>query len=127
MNLVDSQFDEAVQSLFLLSSTLPKISFKSSTKRENLKITLSNTSAVFKRPLDTPSPDLKASLYENKGMMMGFISEDNILPLYEDLVPFNYKLYKLISTNTISLCNFNGIENIDWYNLNLLTDVSSKK
>ena len=126
MDQMDFQLDEAVYSLILLSSTLPKMPFKSF-EGKNLKLTLSNTSAVFKRPLDTPSPNLKSTFYENKGMMMGFISEDNILPLYEDLVPFNYELYKLISTNTISLCNFNGIENIDWYNLNLLTDVSSKK
>ena len=132
---MDLQFDEGVHSLISLSSKEPKMALKSQFEGGNLKIILSNTniSAVFKKPLDTPSPDFKSTFYtnysnySNQGMMMGYIGPDNTLPAYEDLIPFNYELYKLIATNTISLCNFNGIENVDWYNLNLLAYVSSKK
>ncbi len=123
MNSIVSSFsvNEAVDGLLSLSS--------GQTEGHNLKLTIPKASAVFKRPLDTPQPHpvLKPPFYVNKGMMIGLIGQDNTLPLYEYLLPFNYELYKSIATNTISLCNFNGIENMDCYNLNLLADVSCKK
>ena len=110
--------NEAVDGLLSLSS--------GQIEGYNLKLTIPKASAVFKRPLDTPPPPtvLKPSFYVNKGMMMGTIGPDNTLPAYEDLVPFNFELYKLISTNTLSLCNLKAIENEDLYNLNLLAYVS---
>ena len=86
-------------------------------------------SIVFKIPISTPPPFNKVlkSIVPNKDIMMGYISDNGLLPSYEDLIPFNYNLYKLIKTNKISLSTFTGIENIDWYNLNLLSYVACNK
>jgi hypothetical protein len=109
--------NEAVDGLLSLSS--------GQTEGHNLKLTIPKASAVFKRPLDTPPPQVfKQASYVNKGMMIGLIGQDNTLPLYEDLLPFNFELYKLIATNTLSLCNMKLIENVDLYNLNLLAYIS---
>jgi hypothetical protein len=88
-----------------------------------------------KRPVNTPPPFNKQEQFDksvksivlNKDIMMGFIGVNNSLPAYEDLIPFNYDLYKLIKTNQISLSTFKGIQNIDWYNLNLLAYVACNK
>jgi len=111
---------QAVQSLMIL--------FSGQTEKEDLKLKLPETSAVFQKPLSTPPLVLKLPFYGdyNQGMMMGSIGPDDTLPAYEDLVPFNFELYKLIATNTISLLNAKQIQNVDWYNLNLLAYVSSK-
>ena len=90
---------------------------------------------AFKRPVNTPQPFDKheqfdksvKSIVPNKDIMMGFIGVNNSLPTYEELIPFNYDLYKLIKTNKISLSTFTGIKNIDWYNLNLLAYVACEK
>ena len=83
---------------------------------------IKNGLMVFEIPIDTPQPFniILKSIVPNKEIMMGYISEDGSLPYYEDLIPFNYDLYKLIKTNKISLSTFKGIQNIDLYNLNLL-------
>ena len=98
------------------------------TKEGDLKLKLPETSAVFQKPLSTPPLVLKLPFYGdyNQGMMMGSIGPNDTLPAYEDLVPFNFELYGLIATNTISLLNAKQIQNVDWYNLNLLAYVSSK-
>jgi len=111
---------QAVQSLMSLLSR--------QTKEEDLKLKLPQTSSVFQKPLSTPPPVLKLPFYGdyNQGMMMGSIGPNDTLPAYEDLVPFNFELYGLIATNTISLLNAKQIQNVDLYNLNLLAYVSCK-
>jgi hypothetical protein len=90
---------------------------------------IKNGAIVFKIPISTPPPFNKIlkTIVPNKDIMMGYIGVNNSLPAYEDLIPFNYDLYKLIKTNQISLSTFKGIENIDWYNLNLLAYVACNK
>ena len=92
-------------------------------------------SMVFKRLVNTPPPFDKQKQFSkvlkpiisNENIMMGYIGVDNALPAYEDLIPFNYDLFQLIKKNKISLSTFRGIQNIDWYNLNLLAYVASEK
>ncbi len=90
---------------------------------------------AFTRPINTPPPFDKQeqfdkvlkSIVPHKDIMLGFIGVNNSLPSYEDLIPFNYDLYKLIKTNKISLSTFAEVKNIDWYNLNLLAYVACNK